>query len=794
MSRLSGKEWLTNQSIKKSWLAVAVAVWAIPLILGHRTAIQSHADSRISLPLLFSARELLGKGPVISSKLKIYSIDDSTFAQLGTWVLGLEEWVKILQSIDVRQPKAIFVDAMWSRGDDITGSQGEWIKALSQIKAPVIVGSFVSPAPISYREPLDLNRPEYAVSQYLTPNQPAQLPAMSERLLGHPYGPAREIQKAVRHIGHLHYDGLGTIAPLMLVRPQTVIRHLAFYLPGELKFEDSRILFNGKAIPVNSDGSTIVNFPSPDRLYQVSRSMWGLIQKSRKFQPSSLVNEGDVVLLIPQMYTGNTDFKMTPFGPTPGGFVIATIINSLLTDSWIRPLTGGEFFIIILTLIGALIPLNRSILGFWFGLMGTTLVFIGASFAVFVYFSILVPWLFPLIGLWGGGLTIFAHKSRASERRVEALKSALDGLVAPTDLKAMLKKPDAISFDTRERVVTLMFIDVVGFSLLAENMLPRLAFENLKKMLSQIGDTIHQFGGIIDKTLGDGLLCYFGYRFDMDSSTPNHAEQALKCGIAIQTENLKRNLEAAEVGEPVYPLRIGINTSSCYLGDLGSSSRIDFTVVGNGVNFAKRLEGASEMHSILMGATTYDLIKGPSVPAQAFIKRFIQIKHHSELVEAYEYDPFWDQTTMRAQALEAFRRCVNIGRDEQRWPVHDPSKIILLTNVGSGSLVNFSHQGFSVKLPRLLARGTRLNISIDDAAGQLKGLLSRDGVEVLLGEVRWSYTEGTEFVHGILISNLDKIQSDILIQYLIEFAYSHEAQKSKTKLKSPETPNDTKAS
>ena len=105
--------------------------------------------------------------------------------------------------------------------------------------------------------------------------------------------------------------------------------------------------------------------------------------------------------------------------------------------------------------------------------------------------------------------------------------------------------PENVNLEARERVVTLVFIDVVGFSKLAEDMLPRMAFDDLAGMLARIGDMIHDHGGIIDRTLGDGLLAYFGYSFDQDRSTPNHAEQALRCMIDIQEDNLKRNVIAA---------------------------------------------------------------------------------------------------------------------------------------------------------------------------------------------------------------------------------------------------------
>jgi class 3 adenylate cyclase len=598
------------------------------------------------------------------------------------------------------------------------------------------------------------------------------LPPLVDRRQWYVYGPIAPLRQVFRYIGHISYHGFGTLAPMVRLTDTAAISHMTLYLAKERRFEAGKLILDGATVPIDGRGEITINFVPPKAFEKANMSILGLLSRAKNGQQSKLIRKDDVVLILPLMFTGNADFTETPFGAVPGGQVIASMLNSVLTGTWLKPLAGGEALVVLLAFVGALLGMKAGVVSFWVGLVGTVLALLGLSEYLFAWHGIVVPWLFPLASFVGAGVTVFAEKTRAGEKKVAALRSALEGSVAPGELKSILKRPELISFEARERVVTLMFIDVVGFSLLAENMLPRMAFENLKRMLSTIGDTIHGFGGIIDKTLGDGLLCYFGYRFDEDSSSPDHAEKALHCAIKIQRENLMRNLEAAENGEPVYPLRIGINTASCYLGDLGSQNRIDFTVVGNGVNFAKRLEGACEMHSVLIGATTNDLVKGIDLPKAAIQKRFIRIKHHSELVEAYEYDPFCEEPELRMAALEGFRKCANIERVDQRWPVHDPSKIQVRCDFGDAVLVNFSHSGFSLKLKQLLTRGTRLNITLDAASGALKDLLAKEAIGVLQGEVRWGYAEGAEFVHGVLITNITEKQSDAIVQYLCEFAFS----------------------
>lgn len=763
---------------------MASLVWSAFFLLICRSDVGHYLDSRISRPVDFRVRDYLGRSPELSDKLKIYSIDDTTFAKLGSWVLRMEQWSKVLSTLAANEPRAIFIDAMFSsvdglQGDDIRASIDE-IAAITKGGTPIYVGSFVTPTRIRYRDPLPLDRPEYSLGAMLgkAPGDAFaehELPPMGSRSDWVAYGPSPDMRAAIAGVGHFSYGGGSTIAPLLRLGNDAVLPHLTLFLAKERKILDGKLVADGVTVPVDAQGNLTVNFMPPEDLYNVHKSMRGLLKVAENGETLKKVNKGDVILILPLMYTGHTDFKYTPFGNMPGGFVLAAMLNSILTEQWLKPLVGGEALVVGMTFLGAFIGMKCAALLFSLGAAGIVVLVLALSQYLFAYHGIIVPWLFPILGFIGAAITVFAEKTRVGEKKVQALRYALEGSVAKDDLKSILKNPERVTLEARERVVTLMFIDVVGFSLLAENMLPRMAFDNLKKMLAMIGEVVHEFGGIIDKTLGDGLLCYFGYRFDVDSSSPDHAEKALRCAIKIQRDNLMRNIEAAENGEPVYPLRVGINTSSCYLGDLGTSNRIDFTVVGNGVNFAKRLEGACEMHSVLMGGTTYDLVKSIGLETPAVTQRFIRIKHHSELVEAFEYDPFHAEPDLRAVALDGFRKCANIERLDQRWPVHDPSKIQLSCDFGDGQLVNFSHTGLSVKLKQLLAKGTRMNLTLDGAGGALKALLAKEGIDILQGEVRWGYAEGSEFVHGVMLTNVSERQSDFLVQYLCEFAFSREA-------------------
>jgi class 3 adenylate cyclase len=766
------KKWASNSAINKRWIIGTLIVWSGLLISVFDSNMRHYWDSKISQPLQFKFRAMIGKEPPIDPRIKVYGVDDKAFERLDTWVLTIDQWAAVFQAIALKEPKAILVDAMFSK---IVGDQAKVDAALETIggiKVPITVGSFTTPKKLKYRIPLDQSKPGYNLKSLLRNPEDSldkHVPSLVRANQWYLYGPAPQLSKVIPNVGHLHYNIPGRVAAFVRTSDEIAIPYMSFFSSDSMFFENRKLYINDNQVPLDRSGYLIPNFRKDNGPIL---SMYPIIYKALRGKRIESIRKGDIVYIIPHYYTGHTDFAATPFGNRPGGLIHLAVMDSILTGRWLKPIAAGEIIIVLMVLFGILTGAKLSAGKFFPAFIGILFVYLSSALYMFAEFSLLVPWLFPMLGFAGSALTIYGRKVQQNEKKAQFLKHAFEGSVAENDLKKLLKNPEDISFEARERVVTLAFVDVVGFSKMAESMLPRMAFDNLKNMLAKIGDMIHEHGGIIDRTLGDGLLAYFGYRFDQDQSTPDHAEQALRCMIEIQEWNLACNIEAAKQGEQVYPLRIGINTASCYLGNLGSTNRIDFTVVGNGVNFAKRLEGACEMHSVLMGSTTNDLIKGIGIDSRAVTKRFIRIKHHSELVESYEYDPFYDKPDQRYAALEAFRKCANIERIDQRWPVSDPTKIQLHTDFGPGELINFSHTGFSIRLNQLLTRGTTFNITLDAAGGALKSLLAKEGIEVMHGEVRWGYDDGNGFVHGVMVNDLADSQSDFLVQYLCEFAFS----------------------
>lgn len=767
--------WLGRYNISTKALVFVSVLWTIFAVGFYHSSSSEYLETKIATPINFQIRDLVGATPKQDPRLKIFVFDDHAFSEMGDPLRSVELWGDLLDGFAEKKPKMIFVDAMFSSKPAASAKDlSYYFSRLEDLKVPVVTGAFLNPSAIRFRNPLSLDDPWFNASKYLASRDAgalsgAEWPLPINRSHLFAYGPAKELEQWFHRTGHLQLFQENKVEPFIYLGNGKVLPHASMFAADNIVIQNSGITFDGRRVALDRHGSLDINF-LPVKEWHM-RSLIGAIKDVKAGYKPDGVNPGDVVLILPLYFTGNTDFRPSPYGLVPGGLVFAATINSVLSGQWLQSVLATEVFVTfgIIALTLALVTLQT--LGFWLVFLAMEVAVFFSAQVAFAKFGLILPWLLPSIAWLGFALNVFILKMRSDERKVLVLKSALDGAVGPSQMQQMLRKPESVNFEARERVLTLMFIDVVGFSLSAENMLPRVAFDTLKEILMEMGRIVHDHGGIVDKTLGDGLLCYFGYRFDTDETTTDHAERALNAAIRIQESNIERNMKSITTGEPLFPLRIGINTASSYLGDIGSGQRIEFTVVGNGVNFAKRLEGACEMFSVLVGPTTWELIKAVDINKKAITRKLVRIKHHKELIDAYEYDPMYHRRELRLQIAEAFRRSANLQRLNERVTINDTTAVKAISEYGDGAVVNFSGTGISLQFRTPLRRGQVIRIALESRIPGLRAALRNIGINELEAEVRWNYQSAGGFVHGLLFRNMEEDLREKFVRSISDFAF-----------------------
>jgi adenylate cyclase len=170
-------------------------------------------------------------------------------------------------------------------------------------------------------------------------------------------------------------------------------------------------------------------------------------------------------------------------------------------------------------------------------------------------------------------------------------------------IQDLLKHPEKLRLGGERQVLTVFFSDLAGFTTLCEKLAPEEVVTLLNHYLTAMTELILSSGGIIDKYEGDAIMAFWG----APVSQEDHAIRACLAALDNQSRIVELREEFTRMGLPPVHARIGINTGEMIIGNLGSTQRFDFTVIGDSVNLASRLEGAGKEYgtSIIISEETY---------------------------------------------------------------------------------------------------------------------------------------------------------------------------------------------
>lgn len=166
--------------------------------------------------------------------------------------------------------------------------------------------------------------------------------------------------------------------------------------------------------------------------------------------------------------------------------------------------------------------------------------------------------------------------------------------VPPQIVKVMSRDPARFTMAAESRDMSVLFCDVVGFTSIAEQLEPRVLAQVMNEYLSAMTAVIYQYGGTVDKYIGDAIMAFWGAPLD----DPEHARHAVQAALAMQARMERLRTDFREQGWPELRIGIGINSGRIRVGNMGSSYRMAYTVMGDAVNLASRLEGLTRQYGI----------------------------------------------------------------------------------------------------------------------------------------------------------------------------------------------------
>jgi len=348
----------------------------------------------------------------------------------------------------------------------------------------------------------------------------------------------------------------------------------------------------------------------------------------------------DRIVFVGLAASGSTDLGTTPVSiGTPLSRIHSYTLDTILTRRFIVRIQAFPWVLTVAAILAIAFPVMTARLRLKTEAITMLLLCLGALIAVIGCF-ILWRYDVPLTELSfiflpaACGSLLF--RAASIEWEAAQARRALERYLPPELLERSLKSGMSPDLSTRRQELTIVFVDMKGFSTLSETAEVEYVGRFLKDFFEGMTRAILQYQGRIHQFLGDGFLAVFGDLVPLE----NHADAAVKAAVAMQQEMSIVNSKWANSGiselEDGIRIRVGINTGMVFVGDLGSDRRLEYTVVGSAVNMASRLQALAPPGGIMMTSRTRALLKNPNM-CQGPEK--VKLKGFEREIEVYTIDP-----------------------------------------------------------------------------------------------------------------------------------------------------------
>lgn len=401
-------------------------------------------------------------------------------------------------------------------------------------------------------------------------------------------------------------------------------------------------------IPTDRHGRLFVNYRGPQRSFQYI-SAKDVFENS--FNPKDV--EGKFIL-IGTSAAGLLDLRATPFDSAyPGVEVHANAIDNMLNSDFLsRPAWVESLDLLIIIGSGLLLsialitlpPLYAGLVAM--GLYGVFYYFVSY---MFIQEGIIVNVVFPLITMTLIFLVSLILNYFLEAKQKEIIKSKFASKVSPAVMEDLLKNSDGNVFSAHEREITVFFSDVRNFTNISEAMgNPKSLIDLMNTYMDPMTDIIIKTGGTIDKFIGDAIMAYWNAPADVE----NHADKAVVATLEqlkrlkSLNEEIRKNPEFKNVVDmadrlklPIIDIGIGLNTGVAIVGEMGSTGRSDYTVIGDAINLGARLESLCKYYNSKLNISNFtkEQLKGE------YIFRFLDlvtVKGKSEPIEIWQIIDF----------------------------------------------------------------------------------------------------------------------------------------------------------
>lgn len=523
------------------------------------------------------------RGPISPSpEIAIIAIDDKSIAELGRFPWSRSQYVRLIERLSEVGAKALLIDAFFPERESVAvdHSFAEAIRKAGNVDLAMV-----------FDFDADLN----VVGSTRT------LP---------------DIERAAAGVGHINLlpedDGVNRRNRLLIETEGKPVPSLglrgAMAALGEKEFVPGQfgIGLGDRNIPVDGNYSMWVNYTGKSGNYP-RYSFVDIV--SGRIAPELLRGK---VLFLGATALGIYDMRVTPFDKnSPGVELHATVADNIISNRFIRR-TGLE------SLFDMALVVVTGLLTFYLTMRLRLHVAIPAAFLLACSYVWLSYWIF-LQGHWVSmiypPLAIMVALSISGsfrylvlDRSAREMRSMFSSYVSSKLVERLEKEHEGVRIGGDNKVVTVLFTDIKGFTTFSESRSPQEVVTRLNEYLGAMVQVIDRFDGTVDKFIGDGIMFYWGAPL----AQPNHAQLAIACVLEMKKE--MERLNAKWVGEGVEPFSIrgGAQSGDVVAGNVGSlGKKMEYTLIGDTVNQSARLESAAKYYGVdfLIGESTYLLTR-----------------------------------------------------------------------------------------------------------------------------------------------------------------------------------------
>lgn len=587
---------------------------------------------------------------IIDDKIVIIDIDEASLAELGSF----RQWPRayfgqVVDTLATRGARAIGFDVIFSEPDQISESSARFfahlvrqITTVDSSLALEVVQSISTDSLMA--ESLKKAGNVYLASHFwLDPNVQPEIQTFPDQLAQYRFSnhvleklekdysdgifipPIPVLQQASCGIGLVHIDpdadGVIRRYPLFFRYHGQAMLNLGLVMVLDYLYEDNstlqiepgkRVIGRTIYIPTDQNGNLLIKFHGPPRTIRTF-SFAGILTGRDKFDFK------DKLCLVGASAFGLEDLKTTPVskllqttlsGSYPGVELHATVMHNILNNEYVWkgrffPLTFFIAFALATTLAFSIYhfqPIRAVFLS-----LVILFAYVILCFLLFYLYDLWIEITFPLVTSTLTLIFVLTYRYWAEHKDKRKIRDWFDSYVSPQIVNQLMKNPGSIRFGGDKRVLTVMFTDIRDFTTMTEMMDSELLVSFLNEYLTAMHDIVNQYEGTLDKYIGDAVMALFGAPFFQE----NHAERACRTALDMIRRVNELNRFWQQRHFPTVQIGIGVNTGEMHVGNMGSQRRFDYTVMGDNVNLASRLEGLNKFYKtqIIVGPETYLVTK-----------------------------------------------------------------------------------------------------------------------------------------------------------------------------------------